>query len=261
MIYLHKILPLFLSPLFVALSLAVWGAFRRKYTLCLIAAGILYVCSLPIVAENLFRLVENRQTKSTVESLPSADAVVVLSGMLITLVTDHGEDHEWQDPDRFFAGLKIYNLNKADKLIFTGGKLPWVKSSLSEGQILKQLAIEMGAREQGIDVTSEVETTAGEAAAVKKLLAMERPHVILVTSAFHMPRARYLFEASGIAVTAFPVDFQIPMHSMTALDFMPQSKALDLTERASRELIGRLYYRLKLPIQAMLFENGNLPAR
>jgi hypothetical protein len=32
---------------------------------------------------------------------------------------------EWVDPDRFFAGVAFFKLVKAQKLIDTGGEMPW----------------------------------------------------------------------------------------------------------------------------------------
>jgi len=70
--------------------------------------------------------------------------------------------------------------------------------------------------------------------------------VLLVTSAFHMPRARQLFEDAGLAVTTFPVDFA---HSdaggVGVLDFLPSAGALGETQTAMREMYGRLYYRVR----------------
>jgi len=66
----------------------------------------------------------------------------------------------------------------------------------------------------------------------------------LVTSAFHMPRARQLFEAAGFVVSPFPVDFRSTGSGrLDILSFVPTSEALRHTEIAARELYARLYYR------------------
>jgi uncharacterized SAM-binding protein YcdF (DUF218 family) len=52
-----------------------------------------------------------------------------------------------------------------------------------------------------------VQNTDQEAKAVAKLLNKEVPNIILVTSAFHMPRAQKVFEAAGIVVSPFPCRF------------------------------------------------------
>jgi uncharacterized SAM-binding protein YcdF (DUF218 family) len=67
--------------------------------------------------------------------------------------------------------------------------------------------------------------------------------VLLVTSAFHMPRARRLFERAGMSVIPFPVDFKVSAaRVISVLDFLPAAGALTQTEIAMREWYGRLYY-------------------
>jgi len=73
--------------------------------------------------------------------------------------------------------------------------------------------------------------------------SMARQRIVLVTSAFHMKRAKLLFERQGFEVEAFPVDFQVPDRQKTSiLDFLPQADHLKDSETAMREGIGLLYY-------------------
>src|SRR5690606_1496605 len=100
-------------------------------------------------------------------------------------------------------------------------------------------------------VTDVVANTADEAREVLRVLAprlTQPPRVLLVTSAFHMPRAAAQFRAAGITVDPFPVDFRFSSGSRTtALDFFPSVEALRQTHTALRELYGRAYYWLRSP--------------
>jgi len=70
-----------------------------------------------------------------------------------------------------------------------------------------------------------------------------KPRIILVTSAFHMRRAKMLFERQGFEVEPFPVDFQVSDRSTTTvLSFFPSAQALAKSETAMREGVGILYY-------------------
>ncbi len=70
--------------------------------------------------------------------------------------------------------------------------------------------------------------------------------VLLVTSAYHMPRAQRLFERAGLTVIAYPVDFQgEASRNLSVMDFVPSAGAFQATEMASRETIGRVYYEFK----------------
>ena len=245
MILLHKILPLLASPLFLILVLAVWGALIRSKTINLAAVGILIVCSLPVVSNQLIYFLEQDYALAPTQSVKEADAIVVLSGMVRTIEGEDGLVYEWGEAaDRIFAGIDLIKENKASVLILTGGKLPWSVGK-PEGAYLREIAEGLGVPADSILVTEKVQNTDQEAKAVAKLLNKDHPTVILVTSAFHMPRAQTVFEAAGIVVSPFAVDFLTDADKTKAMDFIPSAEAFRESSFFVREIIGRLYYSLK----------------
>ncbi len=69
--------------------------------------------------------------------------------------------------------------------------------------------------------------------------------IILVTSAWHMPRAARLFRKAGVDFVPFPVDFQVDSKgSPGLLDLLPRAGGLQMTESALREWYGILFYAL-----------------
>jgi hypothetical protein len=44
---------------------------------------------------------------------------------------------EWGDPDRFFGGIALLKSGKAQKLLYTGGKMPWNKAKENSAKSLK----------------------------------------------------------------------------------------------------------------------------
>ncbi|WP_162651201.1 YdcF family protein [Lentilitoribacter sp. Alg239-R112] len=246
-IYLHKILPVLISPIFIAIMLIVFGLMLKRARYACFAIIFLWVCSMPVTSNYLMSILDGNQLRGSPENITEdADAVVVLSGMLTTVQGSEGLATEWGDPDRFFGGLEVWNTDKANKLIFTRGQLPWTQHSVPEGDYLKARAVERGVPEGDILVTRPVENTAQEAAAVKELLkAIDSPSIILVTSAFHMPRAVRVFESEGISVETYPVDFKAEVKSLTIISFLPNAAALFRTSLFSREMLGRLYYWLR----------------
>ena len=245
MIYLHKLLPLLLSPIVVTCTLVIYGTIKRKRAVALAGIALLYLASTFLIAGPLFRYAEGNRIKPDPSSLPRADAIVVLSGMLANIPAAKGVVKEWGDPDRFWGGIELYKLGKADTLIFTGALLPWDKDRTPEGVVLKIFATGAGVPEKNILVTGEAQNTEQEAAAVLKLVKRDRPSILLVTSAFHMTRARLIFEKKGFVVHEYPVDFKVGASDRTLMDFLPSPGALSLTDIALREGIGRAYYRVK----------------
>ena len=245
MIYLHKILPLIFSPLIMIIVLIFVGLITSSKKISLIGVIILIVCSLPVVSNKLVAYLESDYQLSKPSNIASADAIVVLSGMIRTVNSKEGLDYEFSEAsDRIFAGINLFKEKKAPKLILTRGKLPW-SVGIPEGEYLKEIAIINGISENNILLTENVENTDQEAKAIKKLLSEDKHKVLLVTSAFHMPRAQIVFEAAGINVVPFPVDFQKGLSKITFMSFMPSANALSGTSFFVREMIGRVYYDLK----------------
>ena len=110
---------------------------------------------------------------------------------------------------------------------------------------LKNYAVKYGVLEEDIIITKEVLNTYDEALAVSEVLG-ENKTVILVTSAFHMNRAKLLFEKQGIKIIPYKVDFKSSINpKLYFIDFIPSSDALKTTEIALREVLGRIYYSFK----------------
>ena len=245
MIYLHKLLPLIVSPLGLLISLMLLAILLRRQWPVYWALLILLVCSFPLTARSIWVGLESEYQYQPPTTLPKADAVLVLSGMLRGFETQDGYVTEWGDPDRFFVGLQLVKLGKADRLIFTRGQMPW-SDSPPEGEILKQKALEMGISSDRILLTSIVSNTAEESLAVKDLMAeYGLTKIILVTSSFHLPRAKLLFDKAGVDTYPYPTDFKAASRDVTWLHFIPSADAFRDTSYGIREYIGRFYYWLK----------------
>lgn len=248
MIYLHKILPLAFSPLVLVMVIVGIGLYKNKKIICVLGMLLLYALSTFIVADYLFQNMEGKGMRIAAKDAKSADAIVVLSGTMTYVNSTAGPVPELNDIDRFLAGIDLYQAGQAPRIIFTGGVLPWDKGSQNEGMVLKALAQKMGVPESRISVSREVQNTAQEAEAVRDLLitkAADRPKILLVTSAFHMLRAQRLFENQGISVEPFPVDFKVRVRTLTPMDFLPNSNALQMSDMWIRESIGRVYYQIR----------------
>ena len=245
MIYLHKILPLIASPMFLVMVLITWGIIFKSRISGILAVSILIICSLPIFSNKLISYLENEYILSDASSAETADAIVVLSGMVRTINGKNGLSYEWAEAsDRIFAGIELIKENKAPIMVLTGGKLPWSVGK-PEGEYLRDVAVKYGVPNKNILLTENVENTDQEAKAVAKLLNKASPKIILVTSAFHMPRAQKVFEAAGIKIEPFAVDFLSGAGKYTIMNFIPSAGALNQTSFFIREHIGRLYYNLK----------------
>ena len=249
MTYLAKILPVFLLPPGAAILLLLASIVLRKRALAIAGLLVLWLSSTSVVGDAVMRAAEGWQTRIPVATMPTARAIVVLSGMLRQA---HGAERvdEWTDGvDRFDAGVALLKARKAPVLIFTGGWLPWHPDDRPEGEVLVERAVALGVDRDQLLVTGKASNTADEAREVSKLLRglsrdREGGPVILVTSAFHMRRSLLLFTRAGVPVVPFPVDFQTSDGPFTFMDILPSAGSIQSTETAVRELYGYLFYRL-----------------
>ena len=154
---------------------------------------------------------------------------------------------EWGDPDRYFAGISLFQKKKAPRLFFTGGTTPYGKESKDEGTLYKEHAITMGIPIDAISTTEKILNTAQEAIEIRRNLNQinSSSEILLVTSAFHMKRAKKLFERQGFLVYPFPVDFKRSRDSpwQSPYKWMPNAGSLNRSSDALRELLGRIIYR------------------
>ena len=227
MIYLHKILPVFVSPLFIVLVVLTIGLVKRRRDWLIAGVCLLFGISLPIVSEGLIWVRQHDYQRLSPTEVSSSEAIVVLGQGMSWVNTKNGMVPDWGDPDRFFAGVELILANKAPRLVFTGGKLPWDDSDQTEGDVLKQYA-------QKMQVPADT---------------------ILVTSAFHMRRAKWLFENMGFEVLAYPVDVSGKSIDITWQSFLPNPWAIATVHSLVREGWGLLYYRLTYLISPPVVSN------
>lgn len=247
MIFLHKLLPFIVSPLFALLALVIISLITKKRIFAFIGLVLITVSSMSAVSNLLVKAIEaSAPPPANMDKIQNADGIVVLSGLVSTkkiageTLLDFGSS-----VDRIFAGIALMKAEKAPTLFLTRGKLPWQKGK-PEGEILRQMTIEADIPPHQIALTPIVRNTAEEAMAIRQMIKGEKPHIILVTSAFHMPRALQLFSHYGFDITPYPTDYRQTDQHLSILNFIPNASALSSTSWVFREWLGRLYYQLKL---------------
>ena len=222
---------------------------RKKAKFIYSALIFLLVFSNGLFADILWRLLEYPWKRLDYSLVNPSDGIVVLSSGR-HLPPGNSKIIEWYDPDRFIAGVDLYKANKSNRLIFTGGTNPLNSDLPPEGEIYIKEAISMGLPKEDLFTTYPVSNTLQEAKAIKKLLNNESPliqnRIILVTSAFHMKRAKKVFESEGISVQPYPVDFKSNKSFITSLlnplSWIPSSYSLNKSSNGIREIIGRFIY-------------------
>ena len=198
----------------------------------------------------LWKIVEQPWERLRPSNVSEADAIVVLSGGGIKSYSQSPEIIEWIDPDRFLAGIALFNKFKSSKIIFTGGFNPFNNDLIHEGELYKFEALKLGIPNKSIYVSKPVTNTLEESIEVNNLLTdqlkISNPRILLVTSAMHMHRAKKVFYKKNINIIPYPVDFNSEKINRdffyNPLNWVPDSKYLSSSTSALRELLGRLIY-------------------
>jgi len=134
MMYLHKVLPMFLLPTGLTFLLVCAGLiFRRRWPVWA-GAIVLWLAATPLVSDQIMRAAEGWEVRRPASAVPTAEAIVVLSYGRVHPPGDSGAS-EWLDPDRFFGGVDLYKAGRAPLLVFTGGWVPWRPGATPEGEI------------------------------------------------------------------------------------------------------------------------------
>lgn len=246
MFYLSKILPFFVLPLGIVFLLSVLGLVFRRKIFVIGAMVLLYLSSLPLTGRIALSAIESGMERQPVSKASPAEAIVVLSGGR-TIAPGEARISEWTDANRFFGGVELFHAGKAPLLVFTGGWAPWEPDALPEGEILAGYAALCGVPEKSIQVSGKVLNTEEESKAVREMFKEpskngEKTRILLVTSAFHMPRAVGLFETAGFEVEPYPVQFLLSSeHRLGILDLLPSPSGLAQTTHALREFYGRAF--------------------
>jgi len=249
--YLNKILPIFLSPIVVTALLVLASILWRRRWLALVGVALLLLGSLPGVAERVLVLAQGDVVRPAVADVPMVDTVVVLAGALGYAPGSRGAAADYGAAvDRLLAGIEIVRAGRAEKVIFSSG-VGTPPGQRTEGEWARYWATSMGVAEERIVLSPPATNTADEARLIRPLLTGDRPRIMLVTSANHMPRATLIFEDVGFEVVPFRVDLGISVGTnATFADrwLLPDARALVMTDTAVRELIGQAYYSLKFLI-------------
>ena len=227
------------------LLLCLAGAFRRRrwaFGLAALGSALLMAQCLPPVADLLIASLENQTTAMTV-TRPEAGAIVILGSGLVSDAPEYGGDTATDRSllrTRYGAMLaRQYGL----PVLVTGGRPQQASRSEAEvmaGILQNEFGVAVRWQETASQDTAE---NAAFSAAILKAAGIRR--IVLVTQAFHMPRARRLFERAGLQVIEAPTGFiSHQKFAWQALECLPHAYALHISYYALHEWLGLAWISL-----------------
>ena len=150
--------------------------------------------------------------------------------------------------DRFIQALKLFKMGKIKHILISGGNGKVDKESFREGAWVKGELITMGVPDSVIFVEDRSNNTSDNAIFAKQILdsVQLKPPYLLITSAYHIPRASLLFKNAGISTVPFPCNYSAGRENFNVWSLLPKFSVLSGWDTYLKETVGYLWYKLKI---------------
>lgn len=252
--FLSKVLDLFLSPytwgLLLLAGAVPWRIraarrWRRRRAFGIAGLVVLFLASSGVVSNKMQWSIEHASASTYHEDV-TYDAVVLLGGLV-----DEGASASANQPsynenvERLVVTERLLRTGKARVAIVSGATTNVNQAAWGEANVLARQLEEWGIAKERIVIEDHARNT-HENAVFAKEIAQARGYqrVLVVTSAFHMPRAAECFAAVDMKVDTLAVDFRAHGQADGGIGgWLPRTHNLDATTGLVRELFGRVIYR------------------
>jgi uncharacterized SAM-binding protein YcdF (DUF218 family) len=255
---LSKLFDVFLSPLTWGLVLVAAAlprrrpsrrSWRRRRALAASGIAVLFVFSTGYVSNALWWWLEH-SSPSTFHDDPRDgpyDVVVLLGGVgdeRVWAVT--GEPALNDNVERLTATYRLLRDGQARYAIVSGGVAEPRLAAFNEASMLAGMLHDWGIEEDRVIIEDKAKNTRENAvfsAAIIRRRGFRR--VLVVTSAFHGPRATECFRAVGLDADFLPVDYRAHPVILGDAAFLPRAESLFKSSDALREIFGKYIYRAR----------------
>lgn len=249
---LSKILSFLVDPLSWILIILVVAFFIKKESLKrllrITAISLTLFFSSPLIL-NLVNNYWSMKQISVSEVTKTYDVAIILGGFLETDIYNLNEFKLSNSADRLAKTMELYKMGKVKKILISSGSGLILYPGYKEGLVAKKFLIQMGFPEQDVWVETVSRNTHENAIESKKILEQNNAmnNLLLITSAYHMPRALACFKKEGIDPDCFAVDgisgngidWKNPVEYL-----IPSSACFYRWEQLLHEFMGYMSYKL-----------------
>jgi uncharacterized SAM-binding protein YcdF (DUF218 family) len=236
-----------------ALSVTKWCRLGRG--LAWVGCVALAVCGIAPVGDALIQPLESRFERADLDRVgPSITGIIVLGG---------GEDGQAlgapqlaglnEAAERYTEAVALARRLPEARVVFSGGSGRLLTVEEPEAEGAGRLFAALGIAKDRITLETRSRSTHENALLTAQVLA-PRPDQrwLLVTSAWHMPRAMGCFRRAGFAVEPWPVDYRTPRPLDMTRAYGSVPEGLRRIDFVTREYVGLVAYYLTGRIEALL---------
>ena len=217
---------------------------QRRLGKGLIISGLvfLYLLSLGPIANMIVKPLEQANPPLKEEKI-TADAIVVLGGGSVDL--------EWlgtspvpnaETSSRLLTGVELARRLGIPLILSMGNGEPFA-TKVNDADTMAEAAFAMGIPQKQVTVENVSRNTLENSHAVRKLLKGDR--IVLVTSAYHMRRAKIMFTKRGFIVIPAPAYFLCQPRKCTPVSLIPRTGDLALSTTGIAEWISLVWWQVR----------------
>lgn len=185
---------------------------------------------------------------------PEVTGIIVLGGGMDAEVNDaRGGSELNRSGDRFTEALRLAQLYPEARVVITGGSGVFITTEDTEAAAGARFFADLGIDPERIVMEPRARNTEENAQFTRDVIEPGPGETwLLVTSAYHMPRAVGLFRMADFAVVPWPADYLGTGSESFRVRFDQPAENLSVTTLAVREWIGLIAYALTGRVDAML---------
>jgi uncharacterized SAM-binding protein YcdF (DUF218 family) len=223
-----------------------WARWGRRFATA--GALLLLVAGLSPLGNALILPLEDRFPRANLENQPAPIGFIVLGGAEDQIVgAARGVPALNEAAEREVEAVMLSRRFPDAKIAFTGGDAAIFYKSASEASGFASLLTAMGVPPDRLILEDRSRDTFENAAFLKAELdkhGLLEPGArwLLITSAYHMPRAMGVFRKAQFTVEPWPVDYRTRGAADLSRPFDKVSEGLRRVDIATREWVGLLAY-------------------
>ncbi|MFT7232167.1 MAG: uncharacterized SAM-binding protein YcdF (DUF218 family) [Cyclobacteriaceae bacterium] len=247
--YISKILGFLIDPfiwILAGLLIGILSKSQKKSKWFLsISIIILTILSVPLLSN--WAVSKWEEPPILKENLPLCDVGIVLTGMTHVGRLPKDQIHFAESVDRITEAIVLYKDGLIGQIIVSGGSATILNTDENESLQLRDFILGCKVKEKDLHLEQESRNTYENAfysAHLLNKLNLQDRKILLITSAFHMPRALRCFKKQGIEVIPYSVDYRAQRIKWDPSMIIPSIESLQIWQTLLKEWMGLLIYRL-----------------
>jgi uncharacterized SAM-binding protein YcdF (DUF218 family) len=226
-----------------------WARWGRRFVT--VGALLLLLTGLSPLGNALILPLEDRFPRADLDKPPAPTGLILLGGAEDRLVGGARHAPTLNEAgERIVEAVILAKRFPEAKIAFSGGDAGILYKSTSEAEGAAALLTALGVPREQLILEANARDTYENAVFLKQELTKDGllgpgTRWVLITSAYHMPRAMGAFRAAGFDAEAWPVDYRTRGKADLMRPFDKVSEGLRRVDTAAREWVGLVAYWIR----------------